>query len=307
MTPEGKSALLMAVYNHEPPAQSLHAALAHVDYICLIDNGTDTQVSAKLDGFASAWNSRVFVIRTHQNLGISRAYNLAVNQVDKLLVEWLYFLDHDAICDDSFFVKTRRTWEALSDSGVHLGVVVPIVADDPTLMNRNLGIRRPYSFVGSTLTSGILTRMDVFRSVGGFSERLFVEGADYELTSRIRRQGWALCCLNRVLITQEFAHSIPPLKGASRLGARLSRFRSLVRVSIGNANMFRTRLSLHNPQRWEELVDNWRALRQEVRFHRGSLRIPYYLNRLEYLFIQKFCLPTSDESSSQPVPSSPLS
>lgn len=300
MIDQGKSALLMAVYNHTPPETTLRAAMAEVDFVYFINNGSDAAVAKRLEELAAVSESRVFVIQPAVNLGVSRAYNLAVDEASKLSVEWIFFLDHDASCDATFFEETRHAWLDHSAQGVRVGLVAPIVADDGKLMNRSLGLRRRISLINSAVTSGILTTVEVFQSVGGFDERLFVEGADYELTSRIRRLGWALCRVNKVLIVQDFASPILSRNGAARIGEGLNKIRSFVRVSIGNANFYRKRLSLHNPRRWAELLNNWESLRR-TGAHRGSLSIPYYLNKLEYLYIQKFCLKNLGNVSSPDV------
>lgn len=285
---EQPSALLMVVYNHVPDTHSIGEALSHVDYLVIIDNSTEKAVSNVLDGLASAHPERFLLVRPDENIGLSRAYNLAVDHARRLGVRWVYFMDHDATFTAEFFVQSRRTWESLEKAGARLGAVVPIVSDDPTLLNQGVGLRRNAFILTSSITSGILTNVDILKETGGFDESLFVEAADFELTSRMRRIGRAIYCINAVLVIQEFECPVELFSVPSRLGSAATRLRSLVRVAIGNANIFRTRLSTYSPRRWSELTINLQRLKK-VKGLRRQASIISVLNRLEERYVRAFC------------------
>jgi hypothetical protein len=286
--PGNRSALLMAVFNHVPDAKSIDVALTRVDYVVFVDNSTDESISGRLDQLALRGSERCVILRPHENLGISKGYNLALEYVARLGVDWVHFVDHDAVFGEEYFDRLRETWVVLSRASMRIGAVVPIVSDDPILLNRGIGVRRPWFVLSSAITSGILTRTDILQEVGGFDDTLFVEGVDLELTHRMRTHGLEVCCLSQVLIVQDFESPVAGPSLAIALGNMLTRLRSVVRVAIGNANIFRTKLSLYNPGRWVELSHNLEVLRG-VDGLRWQAALTDWLNHVEARYITLFC------------------
>lgn len=200
---ERSSALVMVVYNHLPSFESLTLALNSVDYVLLMDNGSSPSIVEAMESFASSWDGRCIVVTNGSNLGISRAYNRAFQILRDIGVYWIFMADHDALFSTEYFRRSRQVWSMASEN-CNPGVVVPIVADDPGIMGSALGLAKPYSMVSSTITSGIMTNMDVIDRVNGFDERFFVEAADIDFTIRIRKSGKDLVRINQVLLAQGF-------------------------------------------------------------------------------------------------------
>lgn len=284
----------MVVYNHRPDAASIAIALRHVGHVILVDNSTDKSVSDYLDSLVTERSDKCILIRPGGNIGLSRAYNLAINSAKSVGAIWIHLADHDAILSEDLFVSTHELWMSLSERKVRVGGIVPIVSDDRTLLDRGIGLRCRAFTLSSTITSGLFTRIDIIEAVGGFNEKLFVEGADFELTNRMRLKGWKLYCMNKVLIVQDFENPIENDRFPTWLGYKLTRFRSLVRVAIGNCNIYRTRLSTYNERRWSELLTTLKELRKsDVKV---MATVVYLLDRLEYSFIKDFCQPTQPKA-----------
>jgi GT2 family glycosyltransferase len=285
-----QSALLMLVFNHPPDTESLTRALKQVDLVVLIDNNSRPNVRAVLREFAQSNPVRCILIENETNLGISRAYNRAVDVVRDRGMKWVYFLDHDAVFDESLVVETRALWDQLVTSGKSPGLVVPIVTDDPSCLGTNLGIREQFSSVRSAITSGMLTTVDILSTLDGFDERMFCEQVDLELSMRMQANHLEVIRLNRVLILQKFEEK-------PRMAGRLSRFmnravgiRSRVRIAMGNANIYRTTSSVYSKERQKDL--DWSigyvgAKLHHTRFDMVFVRLVVKLERSAIEFAQK--------------------
>lgn len=284
----GKTAVLMVVYNHRPDVPSLEVAVANSDRVILVDNGSRPEIVQALRDFAGRFPDQVEVVENGANLGLSKAYNGVIGPLGAEGFDWLYFLDHDATFGAALFAESKRTWSVLEAAGDRVGVVVPIATDDPRLAGTNLGLRTPISELRSTITSGILTRFEVFRSVGGFDERLFTEAADLDFTSRVGQTGRRIVMLKRVLLVQQFGLSPDPHLGSVRLGDRLIRFRSLIRVGIGNSNMYRTKLFYYPERRHEAHLRTLRWIVDQGYPWKNLVRLAYWLTVLEHLYVARF-------------------
>jgi glycosyltransferase involved in cell wall biosynthesis len=295
-----RSALLMLVYNHAPDSASLERALNVVDYLVLIDNHSRPEVRAGLREFAGAHPAKTLLVENEVNLGISRAYNRAVELIRPKDVQWVYFLDHDAIFDEGLIVETRALWDELVAAGRSPGVVVPIVTDDPSCVGTNMGIRERWSPVRSVITSGMLTTVDVLSALNGFDEHMFCEQVDLELSMRMRAHQLDVVRLNRVLILQKFEEK-PRMGGKlSRFMNRLVGFRSRVRIAMDNANIYRTTSSVYSKERQKDL--DWSIeyigtklhhtrfdmifVRLVVRVERGSIKFAQKLGGPEFLAVE---------------------
>lgn len=307
-TTPSKAGTFVAVYNHVPDLRSLEVALQCTEKLVLIDNGSRADVVAELRKFQARFPDRCQLVESDQNLGLSKAFNRAVARLRAEGIHWLYFLDHDASFTERFFLETRTTWASLEAQGERVGVVVPIVTDDPSLLDERLGFHRSYSFLQSTMTSGILTNVEVFYALGGFDERLFVEAVDLDFTSRVNAAGYRVCLVNRVLIVQQFGLPPDDNRFPTRAANFLMRLRSFVRVGIGNSNMLRTRLFSYPPARQQRLYAALRWIISERYPWRNQARLTYVLDKLEEFYGRHFVRFTALASAEERrAPADPIS
>ena len=278
----------MVVYNHLPDVPSLEAALAAVDRLVLVDNHSSPEVREALEAFAHRFPQKCRLVALTENAGLSRAYNAVVRDLRAEGIHWLHFFDHDATFTERYFRETHRVWQQLLARGLPVGVVVPIVTDDPTYQHRRLGFRREWSRLQSTMTSGILTNVGVFSGLGGFDERLFVDAVDLDFTSRANRAGAGVFLVNRVLIVQQFGAPPDDERLPTRIANFLMRLRSFVRVGIGNSNMLRTRLFTYPPARQQRLYAALRWIISERYPWRNQARLTYVLDKIEELYGRHF-------------------
>ena len=276
-------AIVMLIYNHLPDIESLLEGSKYADEVVLIDNNSSPLIIERLNQISKIIGNKCSLIHYSANMGISKAYNETIANL-KDTIDYILLIDHDAVFDSYLFFKTLIALKRFEKDKV--GVIVPIVADDKSLMKSNLGIHEEYSIVHSTITSGIFISRKLFLRLGGFSADLFVEGADYELTRRIAQAGYLLLRINLVLIVQEFEEPIANKRFIIKLANNIIRYRSYVRIKINNCNIFRTKLSFYNESREGELFRNLQKLRTGALFNKALISIIIFLDRAELTFVK---------------------
>ncbi|MCW4001455.1 MAG: glycosyltransferase [Candidatus Bathyarchaeota archaeon] len=257
----GKSAIITVTYNKVPDFSCFEAASPMVDYVVICDNSTDKQVTSRLDEYCRC-HPQFVLIKNHENLGISKAYNKAVSYAAALGAYWLYFFDDDAHFDAEWLIKAQAAWRWLEASGVPVGLLVPIISNDEKYVNSNLGIKTPYSVISWGITSGFFTTTSVFNRCGGYDPAYFVDWADLEFNRRIRNGGYLVVRLNEVLIHQDFGRSLSGGFLSRIINAAVKSY-SLISLKLNKSNTFTTAYSLYSPSRYRSLSDNgvW-SLRQ---------------------------------------------
>lgn len=273
----------MLIYNHLPNVESLLEGSKYAKEIVLVDNNSSPIITQGIKQIANIIGDKCSLTHYSVNKGVSGAYNDAIAKL-KNSIEYIFLFDHDAVFDSHLFNKTLIALNRFENNRV--GVIVPIVADEKSLMKSNLGIHQEYSIVHSTITSGIFINKKLFLRLGGFNLDLFVEGADYELTRRIAQAGYLLIRINMVLIVQEFEEPIVNRSFIIKLVNWVIRCRSLVRIKINNCNIFRTKLSFYNKSREIELFGNLQKLRNGSLFNKALISIVIFLDRTESTFVK---------------------
>ena len=227
-----KSALVMVIYNHVPDAKTIEYAKKEVDFIVFVDNSDSEMYSQKIKTLFNNINQKYYYIINQGNVGLSKALNLGIIKARSLGAYWIHFLDHDAIVKEHFFIDIRKNWIDIKLEITNLGIVVPIVTD-----KNNLAFypKSEYRSVNSSITSGILTNIDILIAVGFFDERLFVELVDYEFTRRVKAKGYSIQRVNALHIVQDFGIK---LKFNSKVGEEIFKFVQTINLFVSKGNAF---------------------------------------------------------------------
>lgn len=275
-------AVIMLIYNHLPDEQSLRISENYANKVILINNNSNIEITNRLKKLIDMLGKKFSLIDYSVNKGISKAYNEAVTNITKD-IDYIFLFDHDAIFTSELFIRTLKTLKTFKNE--RIGVIVPIVSDNYSLMGSKLGFSEEYSIIDNTITSGIFMRRDLFLSNGGYDENLFVEAADLEFTKRISKQGYLLVRMNTVLIVQEFELPVTGKKILFRIGNFIITIRSIIRIKFNNCNIYRTRMSFYNEVREKELNKNLSYLLRKKGLGRLNILVIIFLNKIETKFV----------------------
>jgi N-acetylglucosaminyl-diphospho-decaprenol L-rhamnosyltransferase len=148
----------------------------------------------------------VRVVRFEENLGFGRAINRALEGVD---ADLLVLVNNDVVCEPDFVARICAPLER-ADVGMVAGVLTqqaaPELIDtagielDPTLRSWDYLWNRPLAELGGAIAplgpcgGAAAYRLEEFRRLGGFDERLFAYWEDVDLAIRFRESGWS-CAL----------------------------------------------------------------------------------------------------------------
>lgn len=129
-----------------------------------------------------------------KNLGISKAYNQAVSQVDRISQK-LVFLDQDTLLPEQFYscyfdMATLRSEVLLACPKVYAGkgLVSPLPFKNFRAVRQfNEAILSGAVIFGtfSFINSGLMVDKKLFDQIGGYDERLFLDFCDHDFISRL--------------------------------------------------------------------------------------------------------------------------
>lgn len=252
-----KKALISVTYNSLPNFDNISEALASMDYAIIVDNGSNEKIVGDLERYC-ANSKNVFLIKNGSNLGISKAYNKAVEFSHTRDIYWLFFFDSDATYSRLYFNEMMKCWEESSSKGIKIGIVSPIVGDAPDLIG--IQWKKDVSFVSSVITSGIMTNTEVFEDVGGYDENYFLELADFAFCKRVLKKDYSIIRLNKILISQTFGLTVSEKYPMINAFNFISSISSRIRLRNNSSNVYRTRYPVYGEMRLNQYYENYGKL-----------------------------------------------
>ena len=201
------SACACVIVTHNPELSTfdrqIKALLPQVGNIIIADNNSGPQCSDYLAELARQ-TSAITVIFLKENAGIARAQNLGAAAVERLGKRYVLFLDHDSIPGPDLVSGLYEAAEGLRKKGVRLGAVGARLVDPRSgrengfYSMRGWRWRRVYcasrrkgllncDYLNS---SGSFVPVDVWKDVGPFDERFFIDHVDTDWFMRAKAKGY---------------------------------------------------------------------------------------------------------------------
>lgn len=174
------------------PEASVYANLcrlrAQAHAILVVDNGSTPAEVAGLRHLCA--EQQIGLLENASNLGIAAALNQGIRWARAHHASFIFFFDQDSSIPDGFVDTMLACFEKTSETEP-LAILVPRYIEERT--GRVLyPPGAPGGELNAATTSGSLTPMDVFNSIGEFAEELFIDGVDYEFSLRVREHGMSI-------------------------------------------------------------------------------------------------------------------
>ena len=189
----------IVLYNPEMERlkENIHAVYHQVDSLVLVDNAShnNTQIEELIKQY-----DRVFFIKNVKNEGIAKALNQLMEYANENSIEWVLTLDQDSVVPENLMEE----YSALLES-TGLALVTPNI-DDRNFSsdeNKNSGQEE----VERCITSASLNNVEIWKKLGGFEERLFIDYVDFEYCAKVRKNGYKIIRVNDVKLLHEVGNA----------------------------------------------------------------------------------------------------
>lgn len=146
--------------------ENIESIVNQVKKILIVDNGSNNieQIILSLEKY-----EKIFLYRLNENKGIAFALNYATEKCISEGIHYLLTLDQDSICNVNLINEYSKY---IDDSIGQYGCIVE---------DRNIGQLSScdkLKEVNWMITSGTLINVDVWKMIGGFDDRLFIDLVD---------------------------------------------------------------------------------------------------------------------------------
>ena len=215
----GKRLAAVVVLYHPDSSvpDNIRSYLSSVDLLYIFDNSPSESRSV-VEEFKGFQN--VQYVTNGKNVGLADALNTVARMALDDRFEYLLTMDQDSKVDPGMVEKLA----AAGETEISAGIISPLhIVEDDILPD----ISGDTEYVLTAMTSGNLLKLDVFKKVGGFDGRLFIDYIDHEYCLRLYMNGYKVLRVN----SAELLHKVGDLKKRRFI-------------------YFTVHPSYHSPQRW---------------------------------------------------------
>ena len=185
----------IVLYNPEEERlkENINAIGCQVDYIVLVDNG-----SKNIETIKKFYNNdqKIAIIENHRNNGIAAALNQIMKYCAAHGTKWVLTLDQDSVCPDNMIGEFRKYVME-----TNTGIICPWIRDRNDKYEVN--IDKNVEEINQCITSGSLVSVAMWKNVGKFDEKMFIDMVDFEFCARVKQAGYRILRVNSVQLLHE--------------------------------------------------------------------------------------------------------
>ncbi len=216
----------IVTYNPQPDRLRLNieAVLRNgIKKITVVDNGSKNadEVSVLLMQYPEA-----ALLRNPKNEGIAFALNQLFQEAyDAGCYPWVLTLDQDTVIDDNLTEVYGKYCSEKQDASI-----------TALHRDRNYQVKQKHTGLDAEhvvfcMTSGNLVRTAVWKEVGGFDNRLFIDEVDTDFCYRLQKHGYRILRINQPLFLHEIGNATAvTFMGKDRIVTNHSAFRKYYMV-----------------------------------------------------------------------------
>lgn len=169
--------------------ENITAVLSQVERVFILDNG-----SRNIDEIQSliADSSKISFILNGKNEGIAKALNQLCKKALDMGFDYIVTLDQDSVADENMLEEMRHYIDE------DTGIIAPRVLDDfEEIKSEELPLTEK---VDRPVTSGCLTSLKIWRELGGFDEKMFIDCVDFDYDTRVLKADKKIIRVNRAIL-----------------------------------------------------------------------------------------------------------
>lgn len=188
--------------------------IGQVDNVIIIDNGSNKDDIIFLRRLCS--ENKIEIIENNKNMGIAKALNIGVKEAISKNYEWILTLDQDSILTDKMVSKMLEEYEKL-DNKDEVMIIAPENIEKDKYSNDMILDNNIVEML-TVITSGNLVKSEIFKKIGFFEEKLFIDLVDHEFCLRINKNGYKIVKVSNAILL----HSLGDTKYNNFFGKKVS-------------------------------------------------------------------------------------
>ena len=204
-------AAVIITYNVENDFENrVNKLKGKVDEIIVVDNGSNPETISMLKEL----EKEITIIYLEENKGIAYALNRGIKYSIDKGYDWVLTLDHDSIVTDDMIRNMLKCYESFAkELKEKVAMLVPIHVEEKEYQNSNVisneeKFSKPYIEVLTEITSGALTKAEIYKNVGLYDEKLFIDLVDHDYCLFLNKKGFKVIQVNSAVLIHNLGESV---------------------------------------------------------------------------------------------------
>lgn len=178
--------------------ENIKSYLPFIDYLYIFDN---TQEGNNCHLLKNLNKNNLKYLSLNENKGIPFALNYIANESYLKNYRWLLTMDQD-----SYFFKDTFKKYFLENNIFNLNDV-GILSPNYYYKNKKLEKSTKIEELEFVITSGNLINLNIWKKIGGFNEKLFIDEVDHEYCYRLKKKGFKILKYGEVVLNHSLGTS----------------------------------------------------------------------------------------------------
>ena len=181
-----------------------------VNEIIVVDNGSKAETISMLKEL----EKEITIIYLEKNKGIAYALNTGIKYSIEKGYDWILTLDHDSIVTDNMINNMLKCYESFEEElKEKVAMLVPVHVEEKEhennhVINNEEVSSKSYTEVLTEITSGALTKASIYKSVGLYDEKLFIDLVDHDYCLSLNKKGFKVIQVNSAILIHNLGESV---------------------------------------------------------------------------------------------------
>lgn len=175
--------------------KNIDSYINDLEILFVIDN-SDKKDNSIIDILKS--KEKVCYIDNQWNKGIANGLNVGAQKAIENGYDWLFTIDLDSKVTPDMIASLV---ECLNFYDLNkIGIIAPIHQNKFNKHSEKSKNKEKYSKILTTMTSGNLLNLNIYKKVGPFMEKLFIDSVDNEYCLRLNKNGFLVIQANEAIL-----------------------------------------------------------------------------------------------------------
>lgn len=179
--------------------KNISSLLKQSSLVLLVDNGSEN-----IDLVKNIYceNRKIFIIELNQNKGIATALNVIMNFFADHNYDWVLTFDQDSLPPENL-LESYIPYLSVD----HVGIISPVIWDLSENFEDTVHGNSNYDDIKNCITSGSLTKVSVWKTVGEYDDSMFIDLVDFDFCQRVILNKYRIIRVNKAILRQEIGNT----------------------------------------------------------------------------------------------------
>lgn len=227
-----KIAALVIAYNFsEKNVSAISSYIKQLDKIYVFDNSkhSSDELVKKLKKFPN-----VEYITEHKNFGLSAPINRIAKKALNDGFSWLITFDQDSVAKEHM-ISAMRNFAEKNKFSSNIGIISPFIDDGKLKYGSPVS---EFSYFDKVIQSGAMHNLKIWKELGGYDEKLFIDQVDYEYCIRMILNGYRIIRLNNAILKHNIKDEKTKVKYINGRKIIINKFNTLRYYYIFRNNLY---------------------------------------------------------------------